>query len=234
MRVLVREHVGRGEALGSEDHAVVGDHHALGHAGGARGVEDGGEVVALAGLDALLQLAGHARLLLAPALPELLEGEDPVAVSLAFHEDDVVDLRQLRLLLAQFGELLLVLGEDQHRARVLQDVLALLGRVGLVDGHRHGRREADAQVAQRPLQARAGEDGDHLALLHPERDQAPGHLLALLRELRPGDVLPGAFHFAPRRDPRSVDARLRAEELRHRLRRGAALLVALCGCHTLS
>ena len=92
--------------------------------------------------------------------------------------------------LLDLGDLLGVLAEDRADAGVGEDVLALLGRVGLVDRD-DGRAGAQrAEVGQRPLRARAGEDRDVVAALDAERGEPAGDLADRAAELGVGDRLP--------------------------------------------
>ena len=189
-------------------------------------------------LQALIELAGNARLVLAPARLELLEGKRPVALAVALDDDHVMDLGKPAALLPHFRQLLLILDEDHHHPRVLEDELALLRGVRLVDGDGDRAGERGSQVGDRPLDARAREDGNHLSLPHAERDQTPGGFFALPGQLRPGHVQPPAGDLAPRGGALRIGAGALAEELCDRLDVGelAALLlhradVALCCCH---
>ena len=102
----------------------------------------------------------------------------------------MLELGAARLDLADLGQLLGVLDEDRSRVRVLQDVLALLGRVGLVDRDERPARREDAEAGVAPLGAGVREDRDLVPGLEAEVDQPEGDLLRDLAELRVGDVLP--------------------------------------------
>ena len=112
--------------------------------------------VPLAGLDQLV----HRDRAAARALHAnyLLELGDPVP--------DFVDL----------GQLLGVLYDNRLRIRVLDHVLALLGRVGLVDRDDGGAHAEGGEVEVGPLRTGVGEDRDLVALLDAELDQAQGEL----------------------------------------------------------
>ena len=103
MRVVAPQEARSHHRFGGEDELVVGGHHALGRAGGAAGVEDGGQLVALLLLEALLQLARHPRLVLLAPRDELREGQPPVAVALAFEQHAAAHRGQLRAHLAQLA-----------------------------------------------------------------------------------------------------------------------------------
>ena len=92
----------------------------------------------------------------------------------------------------QLGHLRGVLGQHQLGARVLDDVLALLGRALGIDRHRHRAGEQDRDVAQHPLEARLRQDADPIADGDPLRDQARGDLARRLVRLGPGQAHPDA------------------------------------------
>jgi hypothetical protein len=72
----------------------------------------------------------------------------------------------------------------------LEDVLALLGGVGLVDRNDRGARAQRAQVNQRPLRPGAGEDRDVVAALDAQRREPACDLAHGSAELGVGDRLP--------------------------------------------
>ena len=93
---------------------------------------------------------------------------------------------------ADLLELLVVL--DDHRAGVgvLEHVLALLGRVRLVDRDDRGAGGEGGEVEVGPLGAGVGEDRDLVAALDAEIDQAERELADGLADLRVGALHPGA------------------------------------------
>ena len=86
-----------------------------------------------------------------------------------------------------------VLADDDAGTRVAGHPRALLGRVRRVDRHDHGRRGADRQVGDGPLEARVGQDAHTVACREPEIDQALGQVVHPLPELAVGDVDPAAI-----------------------------------------
>ena len=133
------------------------------------------------GLPALLPLGvGAAR----SGLDQLLH-RDRVAPR-ALHADHVLELRHPVANLVDLGELLVVLDDDRLGVGVLEDVLALVGRVRLVDRN-HRRADAERrEVEVGPLRAGVGEDRDLVALLDPELDQAERELADDLADLGVG------------------------------------------------
>ena len=90
----------------------------------------------------------------------------------AGHPHDVLEQRQLVADGADLLHLLVVLDHDDLGVGVLQHVLALLGRVGLVDRHDDGAGRERGEVEVGPLGAGVGEDRDLVALGDAEVDQA--------------------------------------------------------------
>ena len=183
------------EQVGDPAHAVpgqagrheVGDLHALGPAGGAGGVDDGEDVVAAHGLRARVQvLAAH----LAARLGDggqgvAVQGQDPHLLPLGVGGAEGVggladDVGQ--------GDRL---GDDQADLRVGEDPLDLLGRVGLVDGHRDQARAGDGHVQQGPLVGGVRHDAHGLALLQAQAHEPGGDAGDVLAEAAGRDGDPG-------------------------------------------
>jgi hypothetical protein len=166
---------------------AVREQAALGRARGAGGVDVEADVVAPDRLHPLLVLRVVAA---AAALAQLVQGDGVADVPLRVEDDHELEVREVVPDLADLGELLLVFDEDRPRLRVVRDVVDLLGRVRLIDRDRAGARRQDPEVGVGPLRPGVGEDGDLVALLDPEVDQAEGDLLDGLAELLVGDVHP--------------------------------------------
>ena len=144
------------------DPGAVPQPHALGAAGGARGVDQGGELVRLDRLGRLRDHVGVLGEVGVAELREVVEPDHPVAVGGAVEGDDLEQVRQLGLALGELGDLLVVLGEDDPALGVAEDVRRVLGVRGRVD---RGRRRAgahDGEVGEDPLVAGAGGDADPL------------------------------------------------------------------------
>ena len=178
------------DRLALVDPRLVAQPHALGAAGGAGGVDQGGELLGrdrggLVGDDAgvLGQVGGT-------ELGQLVQGDDPVAVGRAVEGDDLGQVRQLVLALAQLGDLLVVLGEDEAGLGVAEDVRRVLGVGARVDRGRGARGAHHREVGQDPLVARAGHDADPLLRLEAEREQSRREGLDPVTGLLPGDGLP--------------------------------------------
>jgi hypothetical protein len=81
-----------------------------------------------------------------------------------------------------------LLGHDDLVLRVRDEVLDLLGRVGVVDGERRRTEVHRGGVDPVELGPVAQHDRDRVAAAEPEPGEAGGGLLDLLRVLGPGDA----------------------------------------------
>ena len=139
---------------------AVGEHGALGNAGGAAGVDDGGQIVRGDCVGQGVQLR-HA--LRGTGVHERGHGERGQIRGRLVHEDDVFDLGFL-LDGAQLGQLRG--GGDKRRfgAGVAQKNRDLPGGERGVDGHGDGAGEQDGEVGDGPLGAIFGQDGDAIVV----------------------------------------------------------------------
>ena len=101
----------------------------------------------------------------------------------------------------QLGQQLFQLGGVLHDGRpgaaVPDDIGALFGRVGGVDGDRGGPRQQDAYIRQHPFQAGLRDDVDPVLRPDADRRQPRGYLLGLGVGLAPGEVAPRPFGLVP-------------------------------------
>ena len=167
-----------------EHRAVVAvrDHASLRRPGGARRVDEGADVVGRR--RSCSAAPSPPSLPAAPALGELAE-RDRVAGAPG-HPDHVLELRAAVADPPDLLQLLVVLDHDRDRVGVLEHVLALLRRVGLVDRD-HGRARGErGEVEVGPLGPGVGEDRDLVALLDPELDQPERQLADDLADLGVG------------------------------------------------
>ena len=189
-------HVVRGQQLEGVDRhalvdpAVLGEPDALRAAGRAAGVDQRRELLGPDRVDAAPHQVGVVGEPLAPAGRELVQPDHPLAVRRALEGDHGAQRRQLVAVVAQLGDLGVVLGEGHHRPGVGHDVGDVL-RVGArVDGGR-GRPGAEhREVGQHPLDPGGGDQRHPLLRLHAEVQQAGGEVLHPLAGLAPGDRLP--------------------------------------------
>ncbi len=191
--VVLGDQAGRRDRLRHVRPVVVREADPLGPAGGAGGVDEGGELVLGERADPLLdQLGVLFETGGAPAL-QLVEGEDPVLGGVGagrVDHHDVGEVGQLGPLLPGLGQLGGVLG-DQHPALGVGEDVRRLVRVGLrVDGGRRGAGAHDAEVGQDPLDPGGGGQGHALLGLHAQFDQAGRDGVDAPGGLRPGQRLP--------------------------------------------
>ena len=208
---LVHHGVGDGPVVGVREQA------ALGGTRGARGVDVQADVVRGDGLVAGRPLGLVAR---AAALAQRLERDLVVAQvgTGGVDDDDVTKLGALVADRAQLGQLLGVLGEHGPRVRVVEHVLALLGRVRLVDRDEGGAGGEDAEAGVRPLRTGVGEYRDLLAGLNSEVDEAQGDLAHRPAEVGVGDVDPLLAHLVALRRPVGVLLGRQRQQIGDRLR----------------
>ena len=157
--------------------------HALGVTGRTRGVHDSRQRVAVG-----LALAGF-ELLVGDGAAELGEGRQRAVVD----DEDLVQARDSGADLIDLAAHLAGLGEGDLHARIVEDVLDLSRRIGLV--HRHDNR-ADGQkghVESDPFPTRVREDGHPLADFDAVRHKTFGELADDPLELRGGELPPSAL-----------------------------------------
>ena len=169
----------------------MGQLAALGPAGGARGVDQGGRVGGLHGRQPGVEFAASTG---AARLGERVErgGAGPL---------DAQHLAQRGQLGGELLDLVGVrvgFGEDQHRAGVLEHEPHLLGGAGLVD--RHGDRAGgqDREVEDRPFVAGRREQCHPVAGLDAFGDQTQCRRTDLVRHLCAGHIRPRAVDEALR------------------------------------
>ena len=105
---------------------------------------------------------------------------------------------------------------------VLEDVAALLGRVGVVDRRDDGARAEGAQVGERPLRARAGRGSRRGRRADAERDQAARDLADRRPELGVGHLDPAVAAAEAQRRPVVARATASLAPSSTRARRSAA------------
>ena len=194
---------------------AVGDDAALRRPGGARRVDERADVVGGDRLPALLPLGVRAA---RAGLDQLIHRD--CAAARALHPDHSLELGDPITYLVDLGELFIVLDDHRLGVGVLDDVLAFLGRVRLVDRDDGGAHAEGREVEVGPLGAGVREDRDLVALLDSELDQAECELPDDLADLPVGlrDPLPGLVLVGDRREVRMP---LGGE--RHQVRTGLAV-----------
>jgi hypothetical protein len=131
---------------------VVAQHRALGPAGGARGIEHDGVVRALPLGDLGRHQVWRRRQHLGAALQHPIVGQQALVISEPARVvvDDDAERRHLLPDLEELVDLLLVLGQGEPRAGMLDDVGELVGHRILVDRHRHAAQRL--RRAHRPIE----------------------------------------------------------------------------------
>ncbi len=181
--------------LGGKGDIVVGKHRPFGYAGGSRGVHDAGGVLRGYRVDSLLVvLVGNI-----PAQgEEILEVENPVIpAGIAVEKNDFAYIGNTVLDLVELGQLRIVFRENHDGVGMVNDILAILGQIGLIDPHRDGPDAGDPHVAQHPPVAAVAEDVDLVALFNAQGHEAFGHAFDLVVEHAPTDSLPDTGFYEP-------------------------------------
>ena len=143
--------------LGGPDNVVVGEHHALGVASGAAGVDQGGALVdgdaSQPGLEgSVLQAVTSA--------DHVLPADDPGRVWNAGVLDNFLQVGKVTLEAPDLVQLPLVLNHKDVALAVLQDVLAGLRPVGGVNSRGKSSRKNSRQVGNNPLGRVEAENAD--------------------------------------------------------------------------
>jgi hypothetical protein len=214
-----------------DDGVVVGEHHALRPSGRPRGVEDHGEVRALAlrhrGVPAR-QPCGVGDLLAA----DLLYVVDPgqfraviVAQAARLVVDHVTQTGEAVGDRQHLVDLLLVLDHRHGDARVLQHIGHLVGNAVGVDRHRNGAERLAG--AHRPVKPRAvaADDRELLAALEPELLETDRKGAHFFEHLPPGPRLPDAEVLVAHRNALAARlSRVLDQELRKCVRSAGAVI----------
>ena len=134
--------------------------------------------------------SGVVRQSLLPDGRELVQAHHPVAVRRPVEGDDGAQAWQVGAVLAQLGDLAVVLGERDHRTRVREDVRHVIGVRGRVDRRGRRARAEHGEVGQRPVDPGGGDQRDPLLGPDAEVEQAGREGLDPLTGLPPGGRLP--------------------------------------------
>lgn len=132
---------GLGDGVDLGDPHPVWEQHSFGAPGGPGGVDQGGEIVGPGTVGACGDGTGVPVEVVAPAVPQLVGGDDPAVGTVGqvvVEDDDGVHVRELVTQDGQFSQLFGVLGEDDPGAGVPDDVADVRCDGGGVDGD--GRR----------------------------------------------------------------------------------------------
>ena len=175
---------GLDRAHGVRGEVAVGEHDALGVAGGARGVDDRGQVVGPRP-QRVIPPRGPAHGLLPAEMHQLADGDDIRRIQVVVEPDDVAEARQVGADLADLLELPGVRHAEDRDPRVAQQELDLPGGKRRVDRHVDAPRREGRKVGVRPLRPVLRQDAHPVAGLQVELEQpetrrpdAIGHLAA--------------------------------------------------------
>jgi len=180
------------EALHGPGHVLVREHHALGRAGGPRGVDQRGQVLGLGDGGGFRQVDG-----VGPQ--QVLVGEDVVGCQAVGVPQDaqVLERRELVAHLEERLEEADVLDHPQVRLAMTDEVGDLVRRGRVVDGDRRAPAEVGGHVQDVELRDVAQHEHDPCAPPDPAGLQAAGrggHPLGVLRE---GPLAPRVVLVAP-------------------------------------
>ena len=192
---------------------VVGEHAALRRPGRPRRVDERERVLGAHRVHPLLERRLGAA---AAALAQRVERDRIADVAVRVDDDHVAQGRQSFADGGDLGHLARVLAHDRHGFGVAGHPFALFRRVRRIDrdDDRCGRR--DREVGVGPLRPGVGKDGDALARLDAEVDQAERDLADDLAHLRVGERLPRPVALLAYGDPIRVLARRQRHHVRDR------------------
>nr|BFE81209.1 hypothetical protein GCM10020093_038100 [Planobispora longispora] len=141
-----------------------------------------------------------------PDLQQRVPGHEPGVVvapadAARLHVDDPLQVRAVLGDLQRLVHLLLVLGDEDLRPGVGEQVGDLGRRVGGIEADRDAAHRDDAEVGVEPLAPVLGVHGHPVAGLDAEREQGVRDELDVLPVVGPGDLLPDAEVLLPHGDP---------------------------------
>src|SRR3989441_5941077 len=215
----------RGKALPRDHDGVreirAGKHRALGRPGRPRRVDEHRRLAEGALIDEALEAPG---VRLPPKTLDLLVGDEPpvavAAQALGIDVDDPLERGAVVGDAERFIHLLLVLGHDEARPGVREQVLDLGGRARRVDAHRR-RADADrADLGEEPLRPVLRVDRDAIAGLEAERDEAEPERARAGVVVGPGVLAPDPEALLAQRDMGRALAAAPAERGGERVERG--------------
>ncbi len=227
--VLDPRHLGRGPERAQV--VAVGLDHALGRAGGARRVHDGGDVFRPDRGHPARQLPAEPLEVVPSEAPQPIPGHDPGRglALVALHHHDLLEPFHLALHLEDLGELRRILDEQGLHPRVVDDVLDEVRGVARIDRNGATARGEGREVGLHPFGATRGQDADRLVLAAAEGEQAGGQLAHDLPDLAPGTGAPRAALLPLLGRPVAVGFDPMPEHARQRHVGHGSLLTPVCG-----
>jgi len=218
MRVLDLEN-----SLDRADQVGVRDHGALRGAGSAGGVAKERHVLRSRRPHQLLEQSRPLGVELPSPLFEFLEAhEERVAVvtePLGVLVDHPLDLLETPLEIQDLVDLLLVLGEDDLRVGVIDDVLDLPGDGVLVDGHGDSAHRLGGHHGGVHLRTVVAQKGQLVVATEAQAHQAEGDGADVREVVRPAPLLPDALLLFPKRRRTRMLSGVLEQELRKGHRR---------------
>jgi len=168
---------------------------ALGIAGGAGSVDQGGQRVRAQGADGLVHAGGMFGQIGRAPVEQVVPDDHPVVGMgigrpVVIDEDDVVQLGVQFGGLVHLGELRVVLEHHHHRARIADDVAHVLDIGIRVDRRGRGSGAGDGQVGLDPLQPGGTRYGDPLLVLQTQGEEPGSGTVDDPAHLTPCDVTP--------------------------------------------
>ena len=204
----------------------VGEHGALGWTGGARRVDERHDVARLGPLGDAVEGARIRLAMCVTAREELLPAHELGVVDRGdatwLEVDDVLECRALGLDEECLVDLLLVLGDEDARAGVGEQVGDLGCRISGVETDSDAAHGVGAQVREEPFGSVLGVNRDAVSRLDAQRKEPVADKGHLVRVVGPGDVTPDAQPLGAHRDPVGGDlgAALHGSDERPRARDG--------------
>ena len=192
-----------GAAAGRRDEGIVRLADALRLAGRARGIEHDADVVSGALLDFVAEKIGVI-LIVDPAHRHQLfnvvnEGLGVVAHAPRIVIDDVFERRQLILDFEQFVDLLLIFGQGEADACILQHEEHFGADRILIQGHRHATEALHGGHHHVQTGAVVADDGEVVTTLEAHLGQTTGDCADMLGNIGPGPRLPDTEIFLAHR-----------------------------------
>src|SRR5262249_5587972 len=193
-------------------------HRALGWPCRAGSIDQQRQLIGLGAADLLRPQAGIGLVVGAAERQERVERQH-LRVAEGRQAFDVEDnyLPDVRAALAHLKvlvELLVVVDEQETRAAVVEDILDLVGHIVVIDAVRDAASTHDSHIGVEPCRLGLGKDGDDLARLQPEADEAEPRRFGGLAVIAPRRGAPDAQALLAKRRLAAARAHLMIEQLR--------------------
>ena len=190
VQILFRQHAEGIHCRRGVSPRILSEPHPLGFTGGARGVDECGQLVGANRVDAIGYRGRRISEQLCTEPLQFVEGDHPVSVAGAVDDNDLVHGGKIGPVGDEFVDLDLILGHDDPAAGVRDDKGHVLGMSGRVDGGGGCAGGEDGEVDDDPLVPGARGERDPFLGLDPQRDQSRGDERHPVTDLLPGDAGP--------------------------------------------